>query len=178
MVALSFRSEQHLICVVAGLTRERLLTLAAPGREITLAIPLPAMANGYAPTVIMPPNEPATLLFRRGGDVIPIADPQSYRALGTSTAIMACYFAFAGSATNWLMRNRVPENVARNYISSLLQGLSQTTQLKVNDSFQVLENHHATPGSFNDTLRIKLTETGTFQAIAEGLDTLMKRMEG
>jgi len=178
VAALPFRSDHHLIRVVAGLTRERLLTLAAPVSETTFAIPLPAMATGSAPTVIMPPNVPAASLFRRAGDVIQISDPQGYAALGTSTAIMASYFAFAGSVANWLTRNQVPQDAARNYAALLLKGLSETTRLRADDSFQVLEDYHATPGSFNDTLRAKLTESGTFEAMAEGLDVLMKRMQG
>jgi len=175
---LIFRPDHLVISVVAGFSRNAILSLVAPSRQVTLAIPLPAIERGNAPTVLLPPNESAAALFSRGGSVTAVEDERAYAALGTSTAIMASYFALAKTVTQWLANENVPQAEAGSYIAHLLQGLSETTQLKTSEGFQALEEYHATPGSFNDALRSHLKEQGAFKAVETGLDQLMKRMTG
>jgi pyrroline-5-carboxylate reductase len=175
---LVFRPDHRVISVVAGFSRADVLDFVAPCRQATLAIPLPAMARGDAPTVLLPPDVSAAALFRRAGSVIEVEDERAYAALGTSTTIMASYFALAKTVTTWLTNEDVPEAKARTYVADLLRGLSETTGIKANDDFQALEEYHATPGSLNDALRTHLEEMGVFTAVSAGLDRLMKRMTG
>jgi len=175
---LAFRPDHRVISVVAGFSRADVLDFVAPCRQATLAIPLPAMARGDAPTVLLPPDVSAAALFRRAGSVIEVEDERAYAALGTSTTIMASYFALAKTVTTWLTNEDVPEAKARTYVADLLRGLSETTGIKANDDFQALEEYHATPGSLNDALRTHLEEMSVFTAVSAGLDRLMKRMTG
>lgn len=175
---LAFQDSHHVINVVAGFSRDDVLSLVAPCREVTQAIPLPAIARGNAPTVLLPPNESAATLFRRGGPVTEVTDERAYAALGTSTAIMASYFALAKTVARWLANQGVPEIDSRNYVAHLLQGLAETTQFNLDKGYHALEEIHATPGSFNDALRSYLEEQGAFKSLEAGLDRLMKRMTG
>jgi pyrroline-5-carboxylate reductase len=176
---LTFREEDHhVISVVAGFSRNDVLNLVAPCRLVTLAIPVPAIARGNASTVLLPPNESAATLFRRAGPVTEVRDERAYAALGTSTAIMASYFALAKTVARWLANQSVPEIDSRNYVANLLQGLAETTHLNLDKDFQSLEEYHAIPGSFNDALRTYLEEQGAFKTLEASLDILMKRMTG
>jgi len=176
--ALRFVARHHVVSVIAAFSREDIRRLTDPAGGVTLAIPLPAMARGNSATVIMPGNERVAALFQRGGAVIAVDDAHAYAALGTSTAIMAPYFAVARTVSDWLAANGVAATPARQYVASLLQGLAETTAGDADKDFARLETDHATPGSFNDQLRRHLADGGAFRAFETGLDILLRRMLG
>lgn len=176
VAALRFQAHHHVVSLVAGYSRAAVAKLAAPAGQVTLAMPLPAMARGLGPTVVLPPNQEVSALFSRGGLTIEIEDEQVYAALGTTTAIMAPYFAMAKTVADWLARRGVAEEAARLYVAQLLAGLAATTSENPEKDFGRLERDHATPGSFNDQLRTHLREAGAFEALSSGLDGLLERM--
>lgn len=175
---LEFGRDHHVVSVVAGFGLSKVARMVEPASRVSLAIPLPAMARGSAPTVITPADDDASALFKRAGPVIEVDSEEAYAALGTSTAIMATHFAIARAATDWLARHGVPAEKARDYVCQLQAGLARTAEDLREHSFQQLETAHATPGSFNDFLRNRLSETGAFSALENSLDVLLARMRG
>jgi pyrroline-5-carboxylate reductase len=178
LASLKFRSDHHVISVIAGLRLSEATALVAPAAKVTLAIPLPAIARGDTPTVITPPDHRVAQLFGRTGAVIQVTDETAYAALGTCTAIMATHFALANSVSKWLVEQGVPNTDARQYVTSLLKGLARTAELDPNSDYERLARDHATPGSFNDYLLKNLLANGSFTVLANSLDVLRERMLG
>jgi pyrroline-5-carboxylate reductase len=176
--ALKFQPRHRVVSVVAGYSQAAIAAMVAPADRVILAIPLPAMARGSGPTVIMPPDHEVSELFARAGIAIEIDDEHAYAAMGTATAIMAPYFALARTVTDWLSRQGVGEDSARLYVGQLLSGLAETSNKNPKRDFGALESAHATPGSFNDYLRTHLQDKGAYAALDSGLDILLKRMKG
>ena len=64
---LSFREQQAIVSMMAGISIEALRELVAPAQSIARAIPLPAVAAREGATPIFPPTEAARALFARLG---------------------------------------------------------------------------------------------------------------
>lgn len=176
--SLNFRPDHHVISVIAGYGLERMAALVAPAGRVTLAIPLPSMAEANGTTILFPFDAAAAQLFRCGGPVVTAESEQAFACLGTVTAIMASHFRFAGAADAWLTANGVDGETSRNYLNALFTGLTTTGATQSEKSFAQLTQDHATPGSFNAFLLEGLEATGAFALVPEALDQLLVRMKG
>lgn len=88
---LSFREQQAIVSMMAGISIEALRELVAPAQSIARAIPLPAVAAREGATPIFPPTEAARALFARLGQPIEIAYEAAFEATSASTATIAAH---------------------------------------------------------------------------------------
>jgi pyrroline-5-carboxylate reductase len=173
--SLRFRAEHTVVSVIAAIRLSDMRRMVSPARKVVLAIPLPAMSRGQAPLVIMPDEAVVRGIFSPTGPVVAVDNEEAYAALGTSTAIMASYFEIASRLRRWLSANRVPEDMARMYVSGLLSGLSETAHRETK-AFEVLATEHATPGSFNECLLQHLAREDIDAFLTDALNPLLARM--
>jgi pyrroline-5-carboxylate reductase len=175
---LRFRSDHHVISLIATLAMETVTALVAPARTVTRAVPLPAVAYGRGATAIYPPDPVAAGLFDRLGSAIQVDRAETFEALWAATATMASYFAFADSISSWLTRNGVEAAQARHYVAALFGGLSVTTGQATDRDFPTLAVEHATLGGLNEQLMTHLAEQGLFAGVKDGLDEILLRIRG
>jgi pyrroline-5-carboxylate reductase len=173
---LHFRPDHRVISLVAGLSFRRLSDLVSPAAKVTRAVPLPSVANRRGPTAIYPPDAIVADLFSTLGTAFEVESEDEFNALSTATATLASYFAFADTATAWMVGQGVPQGKARDYIGRIFYGLASTALDAPERSFQALADDHATPGGLNEQLLADLAGQGVFQTISDGLDAVMRRI--
>ncbi len=173
---LRFRPEHNVISLVSGFNLQRLASLVAPATRVTRAVPLPSAARRRSPTGIYPRDAHTIEIFALLGAAFVVDTEHDFDALCTATATMATYFSFADGASSWLARNGIPPAQARDYISRLYAGLSDTSLEEPARSFQQLAADHATRGGTNEQVLTQLTAHGTFEKFSESLDGIMRRV--
>ena len=174
--ALRFRANQNVISLVGGFPVARISSLVAPAGRVTRAVPLPSTAKRRCPTVIYPADPATEELFARLGAAFAVETEHEFDALATATATMATYFAIADSVASWLVGQGIGARQARDYVTQVFAGLSQTAMEHPERSFQLLAAEHATRGGLNEQVLKCLTGHGTFQHLSEALDGVMRRV--
>ena len=174
---LSFRAEQAVISVMAGIPIGALRTLVAPAELIVRAIPLPAVARRAGLTAIHPPNELARAIFDPLGGVIAVDDERALEALSVSTATLASHLAYLDTISGWLAERGIARKDATRYVAAVFGGLAETLQHEAND-FGTLADEYATPGGLNEGFLAALRDAGTFEVVAEALDAVAERWVG
>jgi pyrroline-5-carboxylate reductase len=174
---LRFRPDHHVVSLIATLPLECIRSVVRPATLVTRAVPLPSVALGQGPTAIHPPSEPIKGLFDILGTAIELDDESEFDAFAAATAVMASYFGFAGTVSDWMTRNgAAPEN-ARTYVGELLRALSATSLAAPDRSFSVLADEHQTRGGLNEQVLQLITRDGTFAALDRALDTVLRRTQ-
>lgn len=172
---LRFRPDHLILSIIATFSVERLRGLVSPAARITRAVPLPSAADRQSPTAVYSPDDPALTFFRWLGPAFAVDTEEQFSAIGTVSSIVASYFAFAEGAASWLARFGIPEPAARDYVARMLPSLPEEVAENPSLSFRSMARRHATPGGLNEQLLKHLEENGVFEALADGLDGVMRR---
>lgn len=174
---LTFRSDHHVISLMAIIPLEQVRALVAPASKVTRAIPLPLVADRRGPTVIYPPDPGAAAIFDRLGTTIEATSADQFSAFSAATATMAPYFAFADEITGWLARHGVPAQDARTYVATVFQGLGDIAAHQKTHSFSALAAEFATRGGTNEQVMAHLKQHGALASLSEALDAVLQRMK-
>jgi pyrroline-5-carboxylate reductase len=176
IAALKFRPDQRVISLVATFSRDRIAALVQPAGAVACAVPLPTVADRLGPTAIFPPDSVAAAIFGRLGIAIEVASEDEFRALWSSTAVMATYFLLLDTLCSWLTRHGVPPARARDYIAAMFGGLGSSRR-SGGASFARLAGEFATKGGLNEQCADELTRAGVFDACALALDSVLARVQ-
>jgi Pyrroline-5-carboxylate reductase len=172
---LSFREQQAIVSMMAGISIEALRELVAPAQSIARAIPLPAVAAREGATPIFPPTEAARALFARLGQPIEIAYEAAFEATSASTATIAAHFAYLDAICRWLIAQGVTQSAARRQVAATFAGLA--TQLRDQEpDFATVARHHATRGGTNEQFLGVLEQARVFDAVDIGLNRVLERL--
>jgi pyrroline-5-carboxylate reductase len=174
---LKFRSDHHVISLMAIIPVGKVAELVAPAARVTRAVPLPMVADRCGPTGIYPPDPVATELFSRLGTAIEATSADQFDAFCTATATMAPYFAFAAEIASWLARHGVPAADARRYIATVFQGLGNVAVATPQQSLSALAGEFATRGGLNEQVMAHLKEHGSLDALSDALDAVLQRIK-
>lgn len=162
---LTFRAEQAVISVMAGVPSRVLRPLIAPATDLVRAIPLPAVARRSGLTAIHPPHELARSVFGQLGDVIAVDDERVFEALSASTATIAAHIAYLDTISRWLADHGIPEDDARRYVAEVFRSVSAADE-------------HATAGGTNEQFLTALRRAGSFDVVNRALDEVAERLAG
>ena len=162
---LTFREEQPVISVMAGVPSRQLRPLVAPAEDLVRAIPLPAVARRAGLTAIHPPHELAGSLFGSLGDVIAVDDERAFDALSASTATIAAHLAYLDTISRWLVDRGIPEGDATRYVAEVFSGVSAA-------------DDYATPGGTNEQFVTTLRRAGSLDVVKRALDEVAERLAG
>ncbi len=173
---LRFRSDHRVISLVAILSREDIAGLVAPATQVTRALPMPMVAQRQGATIIYPPDANVAALFRRLAKAIEVDDAQEFNALAVVTATFASYFRYLDTIQGWLTGQGVAEDKARDYITTLYKALANAPDAAPDAGFMHLSQEYATRGGINEQVQRELTERGMFDAFAQSLDGVFKRI--
>ena len=171
---LTFRAEQAIISVIAGVPIDALRPLVAPAENLVRAIPLPAVARRTGLTAIHPRQEIAGAIFDPLGGVIAVDDEPALDALSASTATIAAHLAYLDTITRWLMDRGMPQADATRYVAAVFGALLGTPP----NDFRVLADEYATAGGLNEQFLTELRRAGTFSTVERALDEVAHRLEG
>ncbi|BCH28877.1 pyrroline-5-carboxylate reductase [Mesorhizobium sp. L-8-10] len=175
---LRFRRGHHVVSLIATLSREDVAALIAPAEHVTKALPMPMVAHRQGPTIVFPPDPAAAKLFGRLGKLIEVEDAGEFDALAVATATFASYFKFLDTIHGWLEGHGVADSKARDYVASLFKALAHAPETTPHAGFMDLAGEYATRGGINEQVLRELTARNLFDAFAESLDGVHRRISG
>ena len=173
---LRFRRDHHVVSLIATVSREEIAALAAPAERVTKALPMPMIARGQGATIICPPDRSMAALFGSLGKAIEVESSEEFDALSVVTATYATYFKYLETIHAWLKDQGVPDDKGRDYIATLFKALAQAPDTKPDADFTHLAADYATRGGINEQVLRELTSRGMFEALAESLDGVHRRI--
>jgi pyrroline-5-carboxylate reductase len=174
---LRFRPDQKVVSLIATVSLDDLRAAVAPAAQVIRAVPLPAVARRQGPTVIYPPDAAIKALFDALGTAVVLDNEGDFDAFTTTTAVMAGYFAFAGTVTTWMERNGIAAGTARAFVGQMLAGLAGAAAAMPDRSFAALADEHQTRGGLNEQLFRAIATDGQLVELDRALDGVLQRLQ-
>ena len=172
--ALPWRAGQSVVSVMAGLPLTELGALCAPATEIGLALPLGPIAVGGSVLPVYPDLAVVRQLYGARNNVIAVASEDGIGAHFITTALASPMLAQMQHAARWLGAQTGDDAGAEAFVSGIFAGFFR--QMSESDvDFETLLQGLATEGGLNATLRARMAEAGTLDALASGLEALKPR---
>jgi pyrroline-5-carboxylate reductase len=113
-------------------------------------------------------------LFDPLGRAIPVEQEAVFNVFGTATAVMASYFAFAGTISGWMERHGVAHQAARTFVRQMLEGLATAGPDR---TFEALADEHQTRGGINEQVVRAIATDGIMTSLDEALDAALASMQ-
>ncbi len=176
--ALTFRSGQLVISLIATLTHERLGEWTGPDVTIVRATPLPFVAYCIGATPILPHHPDAAAIFDALGRAIPTSTAGEFDAVTASSTFMGTFFGIQEAVVGWLEEKGVGRDDAQAYIASVFLGLSRTGVERGDESLEHLRETHSTAGGLNEQMFDVFAKEGGTKAFLAGIDSVYGRIRG
>lgn len=173
---LSFRPDQVVVSVVAGLSVAELRAAVAPASAVARAIPLPSVAARQGLVPVFPPQPEALALFRRLGAVVALDDETAFDSFSAASAFAATQLDLLATVEAWLVGRGVPATDASAYVRELIRGLSDALAEEPDRELALLASDHATPGGLNEQVRTYVRSHGIHELVATALDDVARRV--
>jgi len=171
---LRFRPDHRVVSLVARVSLQYLQRATHPASRVTRAVPLPSVARRQGPTAIFPPADDVVALFDPLGTAIAVEQEAVFNVFGTATAVMASYFAFAGTISGWMERHGVAHETARAFVRQMLEGLATAGPDR---TFEELADEHQTRGGINEQVVRAVAKEGVISSLDEALDAALASMQ-
>ena len=146
---LRFTSSKKIISFISTINLANLKKLTK-NKNITRAIPLPPIEIKKGPIVVCPPNKTAKSFFNHLGIVIEVRNEKVCNKFWSTSSLMAPFYEFLKTSTDWLVRKGVEKSKATNYITELFLGLSQDAVNKKSSGLKKLVAESQTPRGLNE----------------------------
>lgn len=173
---LAFRSDHHVLSLIATISLDYLREVTAPAATVTRAVPLPPVARGQGPTAVFPPDAQVKALYDRLGTAIELGDESEFDVFSAATATMSSYFAFARTVTSWMEANGVDAGKAHAFMAQMLEGLGSASPAAPERSFAQLADEYQTRGGINEQVFRAITRDGVLPDLDAALDGVLARL--
>ena len=167
---LSFRADQTIVSLIAGMPPSTVATLVAPATTVCQMIPLPVITMHAGPLVICPGNPEIVDLFEGCGELIVLEDEAHIFILSCTSASMSSFFQYQNTVIDWSAKVGLPENIAHMYSTSLFKGLATEAMNTAFEHLPEMPVEHETPGGLNAHIRSSLMSAGMFEELEKQLD--------
>jgi pyrroline-5-carboxylate reductase len=176
LAELSFRPDQAIVSVMAGVSHAELAPLLAPAEDVARAIPVPSVARRSGLTPVHPATEAARDLFDRLGRASVVDDVYVFEAMSAVTATISALLEYLAAISRWLSQKGVAPDLASRYVSSIFAGLSESLAEGSGDLGR-LAAVYATPGGINERFAAMLKDAGTFELVGDSLETIFQDLQ-
>lgn len=174
--ALRFRPSHHVISFVAATPVDRLLTWIDQPVRLSLAIPLPFVADLQGATAIHPPDEVANAVFSALGTAVQVESKREFDLLGVAASMMGTYFGILDATSSWLESQGLPRAAGDTYLRQLFSGLDHVARSRPVTSFKVLVGEHSTKGGMNEQVLEDFRSFGGTAALQKALGRVFARI--
>jgi pyrroline-5-carboxylate reductase len=175
--ALTFRPDQAVISVMAGVPNDELALLVAPARDIARAIPLPPVGRRAGVTPVHPGTAAARALFGRLGGASDVDDAGAFEAMSAATGTIAAHLRYLASISEWLSGQGVAPEQAARFVRSVFANVGEDLGGGGGD-LDELARAHATPGGINERFSAMLAEAGVFETVSRSLQVVYEQLTG
>lgn len=174
LAALPFRPEHKVISVMAEIGLKEIAGVIGETRELCVTIPMPFIDAGGCPLVVYPESPVLAALFGGENTIIPVPSEAAIRPHFAATAVTSTLLEELVVARDWLARHTGSREAAERYMVLLESGYLRALA-KAGGGLDDAVGHLATAGGLNAQLLAHMEQAGTMQALAGGLDGLLKR---
>jgi len=145
--------------------------------KICKAIPLPFIENKLGPIILSPKNRIANKILSKLGNVIEINNEKISYSFWSTSSIMAAYYELLNLTTKWLVKKKIKQKTAINYISELFLALSKDAVLKKTIGFNKLVADSQTPGGLNMQVLNELKKRKFYDKFLKSQDNVHRRIK-
>lgn len=174
---LTFRSDQKVISLAAGISLARLSEWVFPCTKVSRAIPMPPIEFGVGPVALCPQDQSIEALFGRIGTAVSVSDEGQFNLFGAASAVMADYFDRVATVSSWMESHAMEPNTATRYTTSLFHALASLTLGQTPEVLQSMSAECITPGGLNEQFLTTCTDSGSHDTLKAGLDDILARLE-
>ncbi len=174
----TFKPEQVLVSVAAGVSLKILEPLAAPA-GVVRAMPVSCVVVNKSPVIIYPDNSDVQALFSLVGHVHPLPDEASF-APGTALvgAFYAWLFLLMSEAATWTGEQGIDPDTARKLVVETIEGACAMAGYQDSMSLGEIWKTLATPGGISEQGAGILSKGGGLKTWSDALEAVSKRMKG
>jgi pyrroline-5-carboxylate reductase len=172
---LRFTSSKKIISFISTINLANLKKLTK-NKNITRAIPLPPIEIKKGPIVVCPPNKTAKSFFNHLGIVIEVRNEKVCNKFWSTSSLMAPFYEFLKTSTDWLVRKGVEKSKATNYVTELFLGLSQDAVNKKSGGLKKLVAESQTPRGLNEQALRELQKGKFYSKLNVALNNIHKKL--
>jgi pyrroline-5-carboxylate reductase len=173
---LKFRKGQTVISFISTITLSQLKKAIKVKTKIVKAIPLPPISLKKGPVPICPPDKKVKAFFDKIGTTVEIMNEKSSINFWSTSGMMAPFYQFLSTMTDWLVKNGVKRSSAQKYITSLFLALSQDAVINSKKDLKHLVKESQTPKGLNEQGIKELTKAGFYKSLEKTLNSIYKRL--
>jgi pyrroline-5-carboxylate reductase len=175
--ALTFRSEQRIVSLVALTPVARVRDLVHPAKIVVRAVPLPSAARRLGPIALYPTDAEVIRVLEGVGTPVPAANERDLHVLWALTALIAPYFALLEEICGWAVAAGVESSTARTYLASMFHALSVLAMEDGGVGFGELRVEATTPGGLNEQALREIRDLGGHRSFLNALDSILVRLD-
>ena len=173
---LKFRSNHTIISFISTMTLPQLKKAIKVKAKIVRAIPLPPISLRKGPVPIFPPNKKVKNFFNKLGTSIEINNEKLSKNFWSTSGMMAPFYEFLNTMSNWLVKRGVKRDKAQKYITSLFVALSEDAVVNSKKDLKYLVKDSQTPRGLNEQGVKELRKAGFYRSTEKTLNSILKRL--
>ena len=173
---LKFKSSQIVISFISTITLSQLKKAIKVKAKIIRAIPLPPISLKKGPIPICPPNKKIKAFFDKVGTTVEIKNEKSSINFWSTSGMMAPFYQFLSTMTDWLVKKGIKRKNAQKYITSLFLALSEDAVVNSKKDLKYLVKDSQTPKGLNEQGVKELTKAGFYKSLEKTLNSIHKRL--
>lgn len=165
---LSFRPDQQVLSLMAGMALDRVAELVAPAAAKAIMLPYPGIATGGSPILLQGDPALADALFGARNRIFVLDDPDQLNAYLCAQAVLSPVARMVSDAAKWLGTRVEDHQQGEEFLRMLVtSGLADSTSDRLIAALN-------TPGGYNQRLRIHMEDSGMGKTLVQGLDELAR----
>ena len=173
---LNFKSNQTIISFISTITIPRLKKMIKVKANIVRAIPLPPISLKKGPVPICPPNKKVKNFFDKIGSTVEIKDEKLSINFWATSGMMASYYEFLKTMSDWLVNRGIKRIDAQKYITSLFLALSEDAVVNNKKELKYLVKESQTPKGLNEQGLKEMSKKGVYKSVINTLNSIHKRL--
>ncbi|WP_425051664.1 NAD(P)-binding domain-containing protein [Psychromarinibacter sp. S121] len=174
---LTFRADQRIVSVMAGVSRAELGRLCAPAADMVQTIPLGYLEQGGCPLAAFGNDDLLADLFAPENPVVKVASEAALNAHFAICAFVPGVLDLAASASGWLADHTGDADGAEFYTTQLLSGFLSAMSKGSAGRLAEERDALATAGSLSLQMTEALRDGGAHDTLRDALAAIGKRLE-
>jgi len=173
---LKFKSSQTIVSFISTMTLLQLKKAIKVKATIARAVPLPPISLRKGPVPLFPPNKKIKNFFDKLGTTVEINNEKLSKNFWSTSGMMAPFYEFLSTMSNWLVKRGVKKDKAQKYITSLFLALSEDAAVNSNKDLKYLVKESQTPRGLNEQGVKELRKAGFYRSTEKTLNSILKRL--
>ena len=173
--ALRFRADHKVISVMAEISLAEIAGMIGGTRELCVTIPMPFIDSGGCPLPVYPASGTLVELFGADNAVMPMDSEAAMKPHFAATAVMSTLLQELIIVRDWLGAHAGGRVAAEQYVALLASGYLNALPKDGAKRLDEALNDLATAGGLNAQLLRHMRDSGTMEALEQGLDDLFNR---